>query len=275
MKNKRVLTILLLFFVFSISSSAAADNPKPIIVGHRGSPYYAPENTIMSFQKAIEQGADAIEADLRLTRDNKLICIHDEDTYRVSGQKLVVKDSFFKELRKLNLGNRYKLKDADVNFPTVPEIFAAVPENKWIFFEMKDGPEAAPVFIKEVKKYSRRQFVVIAFNAETLKEIKILDPSIKTFWLTGFKEDDQSILRPTADDALKVLDEIKADGLSSYCDEDAATEAFVSSIRNKGYEYHVWVINTAAMARRFAKMGANSITTNMVRRLTNVKHKLN
>jgi len=71
---------------------------KPLIVAHRGSSFDAPENTLPAFRLAWEQGADAIEGDFLLTKDNKIVCIHDKTTKRFSDQNLVVAESTLEQL---------------------------------------------------------------------------------------------------------------------------------------------------------------------------------
>ena len=61
-----------------------------MITAHRGASYDAPENTLASFKLAWEQGADAIEGDFYLSADKQIVCIHDADTQRTAGMKLVV-----------------------------------------------------------------------------------------------------------------------------------------------------------------------------------------
>ena len=74
--------------LMAVSSLHAAE---PFLVAHRGASHDAPENTLPAFELAWKQGADAIEGDFHLTKDGKIVCLHDYDTKRVSGTKLVAK----------------------------------------------------------------------------------------------------------------------------------------------------------------------------------------
>ena len=69
------------------------------IVAHRGASFDALENTLSAFQLAWQQGADAIEGDFRLTADGQIVCLHDGDTGRMTGQHLVVAASSYATLR--------------------------------------------------------------------------------------------------------------------------------------------------------------------------------
>ena len=70
------------------------------IFAHRGASAYAPENTLEAFRLAMEQGADGIEIDVQLTKDNELVVIHDETVDRVSNAKGAVRDYTLEELKR-------------------------------------------------------------------------------------------------------------------------------------------------------------------------------
>ncbi len=78
-----------------------------MIVAHRGASGDAPENTLASFSLAWQQDADAIEGDFHLTSDGHIVCIHDSDTNRVSGTRLVINKSTLKELQELDIGSHF------------------------------------------------------------------------------------------------------------------------------------------------------------------------
>lgn len=75
-----------------------------IILDHRGCPLKYPENTTASFLGSLLHGADGVELDVWLSMDKQVVVIHDPDTQRVSGIKLVVKESSYSDLAKIDLG---------------------------------------------------------------------------------------------------------------------------------------------------------------------------
>ena len=102
----------------------------PLIVAHRGSSFEAPENTLPAFRLAWEQGADAIERDFLLTKDDQIVCIHDASTKRLSDKNLVVSKSTFEELRALDVGAWKHEKFKGTKIPTISEVFATIPKGK-------------------------------------------------------------------------------------------------------------------------------------------------
>lgn len=78
---------------------------KPLIIAHRGASFYRPENTFASFQLAYEQGADGIETDIHLSKDNVPVLIHDETINRVTNQESLINQLTYHELSRLDIGS--------------------------------------------------------------------------------------------------------------------------------------------------------------------------
>lgn len=129
---------------------AAAAQANPFIVAHRGASHDAPENTLPAFQLAWKQGADAIEGDFHLTKDGKIICIHDYDTKRVAGTKLIVKDSTLEQLQALDAGKWFRAEFKGTRLPTFAEVAATVPDGRKFYVEVKCGPEIVPALLRGI-----------------------------------------------------------------------------------------------------------------------------
>ncbi len=87
------------------------------IIGHRGAPALVPENTIESFRKAIEAGADYLECDVHLSRDGKLVVIHDDRVDRTTNGKGCVRDLTLEAIKALTISGSLKI-------PTIEEVLA-------------------------------------------------------------------------------------------------------------------------------------------------------
>ena len=109
---------------------------------HRGFSGRYPENTILSFSKALEVGVDGIEMDVHLSRDGELIVIHDEALKRTTGMDGFVKDYTRAELEKINAG---KTMNDEFGFTPIPSF------EEYLDF-MKDRPETTNVEIKSLGK---------------------------------------------------------------------------------------------------------------------------
>jgi glycerophosphoryl diester phosphodiesterase len=101
----------------------------PLIIGHRGAKGIAPENSLSGFKKAVELGIDGIELDVHLTKDGKLIVIHDIDLKRLTGLRIPIKQLTFKELKKYDI-SKFFTKNQE-------KIMEKLPEEKKYFFELR------------------------------------------------------------------------------------------------------------------------------------------
>lgn len=232
---------------------------KPLIVAHRGASFDAPENTLPAFELAWEKGADAIEGDFLLTKDNQIVCIHDKTTKRLSEQNLVVAESTLEQLKTLDVGSWKNEKYAGTPMPTLSEVFATVPDGKNIFIEIKCGPEIIPYLVKEIQESDLKtdQVRMICFNEEVIKAFKKTMPDYKAYWLSGFKKKNGS-WKPSLEEVLFTLQDCKADGLDS---QHTIPPEFSKAVLSAGFEWHAWTINDVETAKRLANRDIYSVTT--------------
>ncbi|NOX55336.1 MAG: glycerophosphodiester phosphodiesterase [Planctomycetes bacterium] len=254
------LKVLLLVVLLVSGQPIAAQQ----IIAHRGASHEAPENTLAAFRLAWARGADGIEGDFYLTRDGRIVCIHDSDTERTAGVKLVVRDSTLAELRRLDVGAWKGDRFRGERIPTLKEVLDTVPDGKKIFIEIKCGPEILPR-LKQALAASRlqpEQTVVIAFDEKVVVETRRLIPTIKVYWLAGYKRDKQTgRWSPSLEQVLATLRRTRAHGLDTHANPDVVNERFVQALRDGGFEFHAWTINEVSLARRFQTLGVDSITT--------------
>ncbi|MFU0827369.1 MAG: GP-PDE domain-containing protein [Lachnoclostridium sp.] len=161
---------------------------KTLVWAHRGASGYAPENTLEAFQKAIDLKADGIELDVQMTKDGKLVIIHDERVNRVSDGKGWVKDFTFDEIRKLNFNKKFP-EYGRVKIPTLEEVYQLVKNTDLLInVEIKSGI----VFYENIeekvmdltdKMGLKDRVLYSSFNHYTILKLKKLDPSVKTGFL--------------------------------------------------------------------------------------------
>jgi len=235
------------------------------IVAHRGASRDAPENTLAAFKLAWEQGADAIEGDFHLTKDNRIVCIHDSTTKRTAGENLVVAKSTLAELRKLDAGKWRGAKWASQRIPTLKEVLAIVPAGKQLLVEVKCGPEIVPILkgVLESSSLDHQQVIIISFKSKVIADAKMQLPKYKAFWLASLRKDKKTeSWTPAQEKILATLTEIKADGLDCQANPAAVDRAFAAALQSQGLELHVWTVDDPKTAIYFQKLRAASITTN-------------
>src|SRR5699024_1422223 len=101
---------------------------KPLIIAHRGASFYAPENTLISYKKAVEMEADAIEIDVHRSKDGHLVVCHDEKVDRTTNGIGYIRDLNLEEIKKLDAGSWFDEKYTNMKIPLLEEVLQFVKE---------------------------------------------------------------------------------------------------------------------------------------------------
>lgn len=237
------------------------------IVAHRGASYDAPENTMAATNLAWKQNADAVETDIYLGKDGKLIVFHDKTAKRTGGRDIAIDALTQEEARKLDAGAWKEPKFKGEKVPLLEEQIKSIPAGKKLLVEIKVGPEIVP----ELKRVfaatgaNETNVTVISFNYDTLKEVRKQLPKLKTLWLVGHpapnaKKNPTAKPPPTVDEMIRDAKAATLTGLDlqhtwPFTDRD------VKKIKDAGLELHVWTVNDVEIAKRWKNFGVLSITT--------------
>ncbi len=142
---------------------------RPMVIAHRGGSRLAPENTLAAFRKAVEVGADAIELDVRLTKDRRVAVFHDRHVDRTTSGSGTVGSLTMAELRSLDAGSWYGREYAGEGVPSLDDVFEELPGEFPVYVEMKSrGPNGfslARAVVDVVRRYRRWDSTMVAsFN---------------------------------------------------------------------------------------------------------------
>ena len=140
-------------------------------IGHRGAKAYKTENTLESFSKAIELGANAIEFDVRRSKDSRLIISHDDNLKKVFGKDVLVNETALEELKQLT-DNRIVTLEEGLRF-----IGGKVEK---ILVELKEAGYEDVVLDMITKENLRERVIVVSFLEEALARVRDLDATIET-----------------------------------------------------------------------------------------------
>lgn len=213
-------------------------------------------------QLAWEQSADGVEVDIHLSRDHRLVVIHDANTKRTTGKNWRVASHTLEELKTLDAGNWKHRKWAGEKIPALEEILDPLPAGKSLTIEIKCGPEAiAP--LQQALNHAGKPAGAVAlasFSLPVVREAKKNLPGTPAYWIANFKK---KILgrgwTPRADELIK-----KAEGLDGLylraC--GAVTPSLVCAVKEAGLALHVWTVDTPMLAKRMIRLGVDGITTN-------------
>ena len=142
-------------------------------IGHRGARAYAPENTLASFKKALEIGVDAVELDVRKTKDNQLVVIHDADVKRTTNREGLVSEFTLKEIQSLDAGSGEKI-------PTLEETLDFLGKKVKILIELKETGVEEQVLKIVHQKGLEKNVVITSFLEEALRKVRELDKDVET-----------------------------------------------------------------------------------------------
>jgi glycerophosphoryl diester phosphodiesterase len=174
-----------LVFAGAMAEQRFSDGPSPVLVAHRGDPLRHPENSIEGFISALRAGADAVEFDVRLTRDAKPVVMHDADVARTTDGSGLVHELTLAEVRALRL-------DGTSRVPTLAEALEAVGSlGGGVDIEIKNLP-GEPGFEPEAERTLEAtlsalrdarlsgSLVISSFNPVTIRRCVELAPEVPT-----------------------------------------------------------------------------------------------
>ncbi len=155
----------------------------PLVIAHRGASGMAPENTMAAFQKAVEVGADAVELDVRLTKDCQAVVIHDRRLERTTAGMGNVGSCTLGVLKSLEAGLWFDPVFRGEKIPTLEEVFDALPDDFLLYVEIKARGHGAWALaskvVELVGRYGRWESTMVAsFNPMAMAYIRMVEPRI-------------------------------------------------------------------------------------------------
>lgn len=174
-------TLCFLWLGSAVFAEGTANNSKaPLVIGHRGASAYAPENTMASFIKAYELGADMIELDIHASMDGEIFVIHDADTNRTTGTPGLISFMKASDIKKLDAGSWMGEEFKDEKIPLLKDVLEWAKGKIKINIEVKSA-RCEEKTVEMLHEYEMIENVIVSsFHLEYLKKFKELDTSITT-----------------------------------------------------------------------------------------------
>lgn len=231
--------------------------PTPTIFAHRGASAHAPENTLAAFNLAVEQGADGIELDAKLSADGHVIVIHDPTVERTTGAQGYVKDMTLDELRKLSAGSFFSERFKDEKIPTLEDVFNSLGKNVLINIELTNYTTRHDHLVESVcmlvKRFGFQNNVLFSsFLGSNLAKARSYLPGVPTGLLAlpgilgawhrsfGFAFGKYDALHPNIQNA---------------------TQQHIYFVHRLNRRVHVWTVNEEQDMQRLFKWGVDGIFT--------------
>ena len=235
-------------------------------ISHRGESLDAPENTLPAFALSLERQSDGMECDIYFTADGKIVCNHDGNTFRVSGEKVnaEINATTFEDLQKIDVSNNIA-GFRNTRIPLWTDTLQYLGDLEY-YVEIKRGDvSVAPELIRliEESKIPAEQFTMISFGDEVVKAYKEAAPQRRALLLIGGNP------TVTAEEAIARMQACKADGLDLH-GADNVDKAYVEKIHAAGFTIDIWTVDDPEKARRFIDYGVDGITSNCAAKLKNM-----
>jgi glycerophosphoryl diester phosphodiesterase len=232
------------------------------IIGHRGSSFLAPENTLAAFKLGWRETATC-EADVRPTLDGKLLVIHDEFTRRTTGADFKVAEHALGELRRLDAGSWKGIRWQGEKLPSLEEVIAAMPAGKRLLIEIKAGPEVVPELARVIRASGKeKQLLMHSFAYPTCVEIRKALPHLPVYLLIASRQHRRTRAWSSSIDA--AMAKIKKAGLNGLGANETARldAAAIQKLHAAGLKLNIWTVDRVAMAKKLIDLGVDGLITN-------------
>ncbi|MFE9448671.1 glycerophosphodiester phosphodiesterase [Streptomyces sp. NPDC006739] len=257
------------------------------VVAHRGASEEAPEHTLAAYKKAIEDGADALECDIRLTADGHLVCVHDRRVNRTSNGRGAVSALELADLATLDFGSwktreswrgrdeepdwEFRPEDrADTSVLTLErllELVADAGRRVELAIETKHPTRWAGQVEERLLLLLKRFGLdaplsadespvrVMSFSARSLHRVRTVSPTLPTVYLMQF-------LSPRLRDG-RLPAGVRIAGPSIRIVRNHP--AYIERLKRAGNQVHVWTVNEPEDVDLCADLGIDAIITNRPR----------
>lgn len=231
-------------------------------IAHRGDVAQAPENTMAAFHSALNNGFDVIELDIHLSKDKKIVVIHDASVNRTTNGEGLVNDMTIAELQKLNAGSWYSQHFSEEKIPLLQEVLDEFAGKIVLLIEIKAGAET-PEIVEQLAN-QLKQTVNAGVPAKMLQ--------IQSFHIDALKQFTERA--PDFPIGLVLSTPINLIQMYSYKTEISflsihysnLTQSFIQQAKHYGYTIYAWTIVTPLQFKQMQLLGVDGIISNNLER---------
>ena len=228
----------------------------PVVIAHRGDKIHAPENTLAAFNLAAENGADAIEFDLKLTADGRVVVLHDQTVNRNTNGTGRIYQLSYAVVRDLDAGAWFSGKFRGERIPTLDEVFESV--DKRMYFNVELANYATPgdglvnKVVDIVKTHNLQNRILFSsFYARNLRITRLLMPEVPSGLLC--KRGIRGAWGRTFT--------WRGDYFALHLHLDDVNPRLVHKVQASGKRVHVWTVNQEADLKGMIDLGVDAIIT--------------
>ena len=237
----------------------------PLIVAHRGASIEAPENTLPAYIKAWNQEVDAVELDVRETKDRRLVCIHDENLARVSESEYAISQETLSTLKNVDVGSFHSKRFTNTYIPLLKEVFDCKPEKLKIFVEIKPSKISFNELDKliETNIMSKLNTHFLGFYPNVVEGLnKRFDIPATLSIIPAFFDYDYKKIS-------LFLEKSKSFGISQRIDSKKSMN-LIKKFKEEGKYCITWTVNNKKYMRDLIEIGVDAIITDNPKKLMKV-----
>ena len=235
------------------------------VISHRGANFFAPQNTLPAFEKAIELNVDGFETDVHLTKDGVPVLCHNYTVNATSDNKGSITNYTLEEIRQFDFGSYFSPSYVGTPIPTVEEFLELFSKSnvKILNIELKSPKDKTETEIVRKTVDLVRSFglvenlLISSFNPALLVEAKEYEPNCKTGLLYS---PDKRVAWTIAKDPIKYAKNIGADALHPH--ELYVSRNYIERAHAEGLIVNTWTINKPKTIEKMLEWGADGIITN-------------
>ncbi|MFC2139284.1 glycerophosphodiester phosphodiesterase [Bacteroidota bacterium] len=234
---------------------------KTLIIAHRGDTYDAPENTLSAINLAWERGAEAVECDVHLSKDNNIIVIHDDNTFRTTGENHKIRELNLDELKKIDAGSWHGEQWKEEPIPALEEVLDTIPSCGKLLIEIKSDHEIIPILknILDKSGIKKEQIILMDFNYNSVCEMKKYFPGYEILLLSTMRKMKFFYISTN-----ELIDKTLKPGLTglNLMGQNRINVELVEKIKNSGLKLYIWTVDNPEEVKRLIDLGVDGIATN-------------
>jgi glycerophosphoryl diester phosphodiesterase len=256
------------------------DLDTPIVIGHRGCAGEVPENTLASFEAALDAGAAILESDVHLTRDGVPVLIHDDAVDRVSDGSGRVGELGLAELERPDAGHRFDpdgtgrhpFRGRGLRIPSLAEALAGFPAARFNLELKEDLPGIVEHTVTAVVSARAEARTLLTCAEDALmarldRHLATVGAAVARGASTG---DVLAFVRSALEGVAPPAGPMALQVPAEFGERPLVTREFVSHAHAHGLQVHVWTINDVDEMHRLFDLGADGIVTDFPARLARV-----
>ena len=266
------LALLLVFTPDAPSKQYYANIRRPLVIAHQGGDGVWPGDTMYAFEKAVEIGADVLEMDAHITKDSRIVLMHDEKVDRTTEGTGLIEDLTLAELKQLDAayqwsnddGKSFPFRGQGIEVATLEEVFQKFPQMRYVIeIKLTENPIDRPL-CDLIRKYNMQDKAVIAsFHDEAMQKFRQTCPEVATsasrgevtmlvllgkVFLSGLIAPQYQSIQPPYDP-------------SESMNIPIMTERFIREAHAKKIKVEPWTVDDPALMKQYIEWGVDGIIT--------------